>query len=53
MRANCLRWTARPTAPLGRVGRVSDAVDGVLFLESSPYIAGEILQISGGQVVGH
>ena len=40
-------------APLGRVGQVSDVVDGVLFLESSPYIAGEILHIDGGQVAGH
>src|SRR6266496_1591007 len=29
--------------PLGRPGQVSDVVDGVLFLESSPYITGEIL----------
>jgi NAD(P)-dependent dehydrogenase (short-subunit alcohol dehydrogenase family) len=39
--------------PLGRVGQVSDVVDGVLFLESSPYITGEILHIDGGQVAGH
>jgi NAD(P)-dependent dehydrogenase (short-subunit alcohol dehydrogenase family) len=35
--------------PLGRPGQVSDVVDGVLFLESSPYITGEILHIDGGQ----
>ena len=39
--------------PLGRVGQVSDVVDGVLFLESSPYITGEILHIDGGQFAGH
>jgi len=39
--------------PMGRVGQVSDVVDGVLFLESSPYITGEILHIDGGQVAGH
>ena len=39
--------------PLGRPGRVSDVVDGVLFLESSPYITGEILHIDGGQSAGH
>jgi NAD(P)-dependent dehydrogenase (short-subunit alcohol dehydrogenase family) len=39
--------------PLGRVGQVSDVVDSVLFLESSPYITGEILHIDGGQVAGH
>jgi NAD(P)-dependent dehydrogenase (short-subunit alcohol dehydrogenase family) len=39
--------------PLGRVGQVSDVVDGILFLEASPYITGEILHIDGGQVAGH
>jgi NAD(P)-dependent dehydrogenase (short-subunit alcohol dehydrogenase family) len=39
--------------PLGRVGQVSDVVDGVLFLESAPYITGEILHIDGGQIAGH
>ena len=39
--------------PLGRPGRVSDVVDGVLFLESSPYITGEILHVDGGQSAGH
>ena len=38
---------------LGRVGQVSDVVDGILFLESSPYITGEILHIDGGQTAGH
>jgi NAD(P)-dependent dehydrogenase (short-subunit alcohol dehydrogenase family) len=38
--------------PLG-VGQVSDIVDGILFLESSPYITGEILHIDGGQIAGH
>ena len=38
--------------PLGRVGQVSDVVDGILFLESSPYITGEILHIDGGQFIG-
>jgi NAD(P)-dependent dehydrogenase (short-subunit alcohol dehydrogenase family) len=39
--------------PLGRPGQVSDVVDGVLFLESSPYITGEILHVDGGQTAGH
>ena len=39
--------------PMGRVGQVSDIVDGVLFLESSPYITGETLHVDGGQVAGH
>jgi NAD(P)-dependent dehydrogenase (short-subunit alcohol dehydrogenase family) len=39
--------------PLGRPGQVGDVVDGILFLESSPYITGEILHIDGGQIAGH
>jgi NAD(P)-dependent dehydrogenase (short-subunit alcohol dehydrogenase family) len=39
--------------PLGRVGQVSDIVNGILFLESSPFITGEILHIDGGQAAGH
>jgi NAD(P)-dependent dehydrogenase (short-subunit alcohol dehydrogenase family) len=39
--------------PLGRVGQVSDVVDGILFLEASPYITGEILHIDGGEIAGH
>ena len=38
--------------PLGRVGQVSDVVDAILFLESSPYITGEILHVDGGQIAG-
>jgi NAD(P)-dependent dehydrogenase (short-subunit alcohol dehydrogenase family) len=39
--------------PLGRVGQVSDVVDAILFLESSPYVTGEILHVDGGQIAGH
>jgi NAD(P)-dependent dehydrogenase (short-subunit alcohol dehydrogenase family) len=38
--------------PLGRLGQVSDIVAGILFLESSPFITGEILHIDGGQIAG-
>jgi pimeloyl-ACP methyl ester carboxylesterase len=38
---------------LGRVGQISDVVDAILFLESSPYITGEILHIDGGQTASH
>jgi NAD(P)-dependent dehydrogenase (short-subunit alcohol dehydrogenase family) len=38
--------------PVGRVGQVSDVVDAILFLESSPYITGEILHVDGGQTAG-
>ncbi len=39
--------------PMGHVGQVGDIVDGILFLESSPFITGEILHIDGGQIAGH
>jgi NAD(P)-dependent dehydrogenase (short-subunit alcohol dehydrogenase family) len=39
--------------PLGRAGQISDVVNAILFLESSPYITGEILHIDGGQTAGH
>jgi NAD(P)-dependent dehydrogenase (short-subunit alcohol dehydrogenase family) len=39
--------------PLGRVGQISDVVRGVLFLEASPYITGEIVHIDGGEIAGH
>ena len=39
--------------PLGHVGQVSDIVDGILFLEASPFVTGEILHIDGGQIAGH
>ena len=39
--------------PLGRAGLVSDIVGGILYLESAPYVTGQILQIDGGRIVGH
>jgi NAD(P)-dependent dehydrogenase (short-subunit alcohol dehydrogenase family) len=39
--------------PIGRMGQVSDVVDGVLFLENAPFVTGEILHIDGGQSAGH
>lgn len=39
--------------PLGHVGQVSDIVDGILYLEASPFVTGEILHIDGGQIAGH
>ena len=38
--------------PLGRVGDVSDVVDGVLYLEQATFVTGEILHIDGGQAAG-
>jgi NAD(P)-dependent dehydrogenase (short-subunit alcohol dehydrogenase family) len=38
--------------PLGRVGEIEDVVRGVLYLESAPFVTGEILHIDGGQSAG-
>ena len=39
--------------PVGRLGEVEDIVDAILFLESAPFITGEILHVDGGQSAGH
>ena len=39
--------------PVGHVGQVSDIVDGILYLESSDFVTGEILHIDGGEIAGH
>ena len=39
--------------PLGRVGQISEIVDGIMYLESASYVTGEILHIDGGRTAGH
>jgi NAD(P)-dependent dehydrogenase (short-subunit alcohol dehydrogenase family) len=39
--------------PLGRVGEISDVVDGILYLDRASFVTGEILHIDGGQSAGH
>jgi NAD(P)-dependent dehydrogenase (short-subunit alcohol dehydrogenase family) len=39
--------------PLGRLGEVSDIVDGILYLERATFVTGEILHIDGGWAAGH
>jgi len=39
--------------PVGRVGEISDIVDGILYLERATFVTGEILHIDGGQAAGH
>jgi NAD(P)-dependent dehydrogenase (short-subunit alcohol dehydrogenase family) len=39
--------------PVGRVGEIEDVVSGVLYLESAPFVTGEVLHIDGGQSAGH
>ena len=38
--------------PLGRVGEISDVVDGMLYLERASFVTGEILHIDGGRAAG-
>ncbi|HXW79361.1 MAG TPA: SDR family oxidoreductase [Acidimicrobiales bacterium] len=38
--------------PLGRMGEISDVVDGILYLEQAGFVTGEILHIDGGQSAG-
>jgi NAD(P)-dependent dehydrogenase (short-subunit alcohol dehydrogenase family) len=38
--------------PLGRVGEISDVVDGIMYLERATFVTGEILHIDGGQAAG-
>jgi NAD(P)-dependent dehydrogenase (short-subunit alcohol dehydrogenase family) len=39
--------------PVGRMGEVSDVVDAVIYLETAPFVTGEILHVDGGQSAGH
>jgi NAD(P)-dependent dehydrogenase (short-subunit alcohol dehydrogenase family) len=39
--------------PIGRLGEISDVVEGVLYLERASFVTGEILHIDGGQAAGH
>lgn len=38
--------------PLGRVGEISDVVDGILYLDQAGFVTGETLHIDGGQAAG-
>ncbi len=38
--------------PLGRLGKISDVVDGILYLEQAPFVTGVVLHIDGGQSAG-
>ena len=39
--------------PVGRMGRVEDVVDAVLYLDDAGFVTGETLHVDGGQVAGH
>lgn len=38
--------------PVGRLGETSDIANAIVFLDSSPFITGEILHVDGGQSAG-
>jgi NAD(P)-dependent dehydrogenase (short-subunit alcohol dehydrogenase family) len=38
--------------PLGRIGHISDIVEGILYLERASFVTGEVLHIDGGQAAG-
>ncbi len=38
--------------PVGRMGEISDIVGAILYLESAPFVTGEILHVDGGQSAG-
>jgi NAD(P)-dependent dehydrogenase (short-subunit alcohol dehydrogenase family) len=38
--------------PLGRVGKISDVVDAILYLERATFVTGETLHVDGGQAAG-
>ena len=39
--------------PVGHMGKISDIVDAILYLESAGFVTGEILHVDGGQSAGH
>ncbi|MGW7261571.1 SDR family NAD(P)-dependent oxidoreductase [Streptomyces sp. NPDC054834] len=39
--------------PVGRMGEVGDIVEAVVFLETAPFVTGEILHVDGGMSAGH
>ncbi len=39
--------------PMGHMGEMSDIVGAILFLDSAPFVTGEILHVDGGQSAGH
>lgn len=39
--------------PMGHMGEIADIVNAVLYLESAPFVTGEILHVDGGQSAGH
>jgi NAD(P)-dependent dehydrogenase (short-subunit alcohol dehydrogenase family) len=41
-----------PKSPFDRVGKIPDIVDAVLYLESAPFVTGQVLHVDGGSSAG-
>jgi NAD(P)-dependent dehydrogenase (short-subunit alcohol dehydrogenase family) len=39
--------------PIGHMGEIADIVSAILYLETAPFVTGEILHVDGGQSAGH
>jgi NAD(P)-dependent dehydrogenase (short-subunit alcohol dehydrogenase family) len=39
--------------PVGRMGEIDDVVEAITYLESAPFVTGEVLHVDGGQNAGH
>jgi len=39
--------------PVGHMGEMIDIVDAIVYLDSAPFVTGEILHVDGGQIAGH
>ncbi|MFJ9591103.1 SDR family NAD(P)-dependent oxidoreductase [Streptomyces acidicola] len=39
--------------PVGRMGKIGDIVEAVVYLENAFFVTGEILHVDGGQSAGH
>ena len=45
--------TLATLAPMGRVGELDDVVEAIQYLETAPFVTGEVLHVDGGQSAGH
>jgi NAD(P)-dependent dehydrogenase (short-subunit alcohol dehydrogenase family) len=39
--------------PMGHMGEMKDIVDAIVYLDSAPFVTGEVLHVDGGQSAGH
>jgi NAD(P)-dependent dehydrogenase (short-subunit alcohol dehydrogenase family) len=39
--------------PVGHMGEMSDVVNAIVYLDTAPFVTGEILHVDGGQIAGH